>query len=893
MSGHIVPKRFGLKYSPKPAIALEYQKPDAGIAIVEVQIEQLSPKTFDVSGVVDALQKKHPCHLGPDMVSVHQLERLVSRLLSEGRAHLPGEYPTTPEQMVVNEPHHQSSSTTPQKHGHPTQPLSLPKSEGYDSDNSGHLSTEPTPAPTPEVPRLTRDLSEDGGIATSYAPLSPQGTSFHGVGIEEGKHDGDVADAKQEQTSGDRGGEDKQTSTAMVGGTGAAATADAAAATGSSVEEAKSSQVREDEEKREEDSLSQRGGDDDQSRVEQEVSKDNDERGLDVQAVSRVGASKAEEETTAGETDTKLIEQREDPEKWDHIINDYADPKREGRHGVGEDNIEGHSSSHTSEGSHVATAAVAATHVEEKTNQESSRVEPGPGGSGSGKIEGEEEEEDIPEIGEDIVDGIEIEGFEEGAGDSNRVDARDGEESEDGRVNRTKSNSEDSERADDTGGTPDSAVAAVASVGDTETTPERAETGDASGDAVVSNDAKKVAEDFDDDDDDDDAVDDTPPGRDTRSSFTSLLKGRTEAAAGTTFTPTYSENEHPAVEERRHEDQNTSSEDDVVSASKTTEREPGEMGAAEPPGAPPPPSPPLPSASNEGGTLSSLSSPLASPRGLAPLSSLAGLPPPPMGGARQRLGLLGALPPVGGRGLPSLVLPGGLKASSSAPGQEREDDARKEGGGGIDDSATRGTTEAGGLSDRTSTPPSPSSSGKHQSVSAAAARSSATKEGSASNVGSPTHASAGKRDDDRDDEHNGPGRLSTGGDVKEQEETKDDAEAALRARLGLGDDDDDGGGGSDNSTLSPPDSPKQHQGQEEEDAGRALLAGLGGKVGGGTATEVTPAAPAGGREGGGYFGGSDEEVSEAEIDGEVSSVGEDMSFEQESVESGGDDDYFS
>lgn len=30
MSGQIVPKRFGLKYSPKPAIALEYQEPDAG-----------------------------------------------------------------------------------------------------------------------------------------------------------------------------------------------------------------------------------------------------------------------------------------------------------------------------------------------------------------------------------------------------------------------------------------------------------------------------------------------------------------------------------------------------------------------------------------------------------------------------------------------------------------------------------------------------------------------------------------------------------------------------------------------------------------------------------------------------------------------------------------------
>lgn len=26
----IVPKRFGLKYSPKPALALEYQKPDSG-----------------------------------------------------------------------------------------------------------------------------------------------------------------------------------------------------------------------------------------------------------------------------------------------------------------------------------------------------------------------------------------------------------------------------------------------------------------------------------------------------------------------------------------------------------------------------------------------------------------------------------------------------------------------------------------------------------------------------------------------------------------------------------------------------------------------------------------------------------------------------------------------
>ncbi|CAM9945113.1 unnamed protein product [Ectocarpus sp. 4 AP-2014] len=884
MTGEIVPKRFGLKYSPKPAIALEYQKPDAGIAILEVQIEQLSPKTFDVSGVVDALQKKHPGHLGPDMVSVNQLERLVSRLLSEGRAHLPGEYPITPEQMVVNEPQYQPSSTTPQKHGHLTQPLLLPKSEDYDSDNSGRLSTGPTPAPTPEVPHVTRDLSEDGGIATSYAPLSAQGGSFHGMGSEEGKHDGDIAVVKQQLTSDELGGGNKQVSAGMVRNTAAAA-----AATGSSVEEAKTGRVHEDEEKRDEDSLSPRYGDDDQSRVERELNKHNDERGVDVQVVSRVGASKGEEETIAGETDTKLVESRGDPEEGDYVTNDYADHEREGQHRVSEDKVEGRSSPHESEDSHVATAAATATPLEEKNDKKNLLVEPGPGRSGREQNEAEEEEEGIPEIEEELVDGIEIEEFEEGAGGSNRVDVRDGEESGDGLINRTQSNSEDNERADDTGATADPAVAAVASVGDIETARERMEMGDASGDAVVSTDAENVAEDF---DDDGDSVDDTPPVQNTRSAFNkSLFKRQTQASAGKTTTPGYSENDHLIVEERRHEHQTSSSEDDVVSASKTTEREPREMGAAKPPGAPPPPSLPLPSASNEGGSLSSLPSPLASPRGLAPLSSLAGLPPPPMGGARQRLGLLGALPPVGGRGLPSLVLPGGLKASS-APGQERKDVERKAGEGGDGESATGGTTEVGDFSRRTSTPPSPSSSGKNQSVSTAA-RSSATNEGSASSVGSSPHAPAGKGNDDRDGENDGSGRFSTAGGVKEQEETKDDEEAALRARLGLGDDVGGGGGGGDNSTLSPPGSPKQHQGQEEEDAGRALLEGLGGKIGGGTATKVTPAAPVGGRDVGGYFGGSDEEVSEAEIDGEVSSVGEDIPFEEESVESGGDDDYFS
>ena len=43
---------------------------------MEVVIEQLSPQTYDVEGVVDALQKKHPSHLGPNLVSVHQVRVL-------------------------------------------------------------------------------------------------------------------------------------------------------------------------------------------------------------------------------------------------------------------------------------------------------------------------------------------------------------------------------------------------------------------------------------------------------------------------------------------------------------------------------------------------------------------------------------------------------------------------------------------------------------------------------------------------------------------------------------------------------------------------------------------------------------------------------------------------
>lgn len=143
-----------------------------------------------------------------------------------------------------------------------------------------------------------------------------------------------------------------------------------------------------------------------------------------------------------------------------------------------------------------------------------------------------------------------------------------------------------------------------------------------------------------------------------------------------------------------------------------------------------------------------------------------------------------------------------------------------------------------------------------------------------------------------------PAPLSPIRGVEGQE--KKEEEAAFRARLGLGEDegedeeDNSGGeigegsmGGRGNTTSSPPDSPKQHQGQEEENAGRISPADL--------RSKEDVESPVGGGGGADYFGDSDE----AEVLGEVSSVDEDISFEQESVNSGGggdgtgSDDYFS
>jgi len=86
-------------------------------------------------------------------------------------------------------------------------------------------------------------------------------------------------------------------------------------------------------------------------------------------------------------------------------------------------------------------------------------------------------------------------------------------------------------------------------------------------------------------------------------------------------------------------------------------------------------------------------------------------------------------------------------------------------------------------------------------------------------------------------------------------------------------------GAEDDGATSSLGSPKQHQGQEEENAGRASPAIDDGD------------APVGGGGGGGgdYFG----DLTEVDVVGDDSSVDEDMSFEQESADSDGGDDYFS
>ncbi|CAN0089400.1 unnamed protein product, partial [Sphacelaria rigidula] len=111
----------------------------ADIGLLEVAVEQLSPSTYDLIGVVDALQKEQSEFLGPGVVSRKQLERLVSRLLINGLNHLPQEYPREPEHYVA--------IAAPS-----AKPSALPKLKANnETEGTDCPSTVPTPAATPDV----------------------------------------------------------------------------------------------------------------------------------------------------------------------------------------------------------------------------------------------------------------------------------------------------------------------------------------------------------------------------------------------------------------------------------------------------------------------------------------------------------------------------------------------------------------------------------------------------------------------------------------------------------------------------------------------------------------------------------------------------------------------
>ncbi|CAM9933834.1 unnamed protein product, partial [Hapterophycus canaliculatus] len=332
----------------------------------------------------------------------------------------------------------------------------------------------------------------------------------------------------------------------------------------------------------------------------------------------------------------------------------------------------------------------------------------------------------------------------------------------------------------------------------------------------------------------------------------------------------------------------------------------------------------LVSALGEQGTVSPPTSPQRPPRGPASLSpspsrvgrggtsgsSLAGLPLPPMSGARQRLGALGNLPPVGGRGLPSLTLPFGTKGSLA--------DGENEGVGRItvgdnagDGFNTSAQAEDPSTSGRTSSSRSLPSSAVLFGVPGARSPTADSPQAPDTpkligNLGFRGEGS--KKSDSTGDAGDDVG--SSGLSMLEQGK-EDEGEVALRARLGLGEDggadeDQDSGRGNDviadsavSSTFSAPGSPKQHQGQEEENAGRISATGFIGEVDG-TEKKVDASGSTEGGGGGDYFGDSGEEISDEDILEEVSSVDEDISFEQESAGSGrgdgvggSDDDYFS
>eukprot|EP00752_Nemacystus_decipiens_P007388 g6607.t1 len=856
MSGQIVPKRFGLKYSPKPAIALEYQKPDSDLAILEVFIEQLSPGTYDVEGVVDALQKNHPCHLGPNLVSTDQLERLVARLLFEGRAHLPEEYPT-PTRMIVEGPQEQPSSfpssSSSLSHERSTKPSLLPKGE----ELSGSLSNGPTPAPTPEVQRATRDPSD--GSSTASEPRSPRDNGSEDAGAHHEKWGSAVntSSAAVHQASSSSGNDEEglRLPTAALENTAAAA----AAAT----------LLREQD---------VRGWDDDEednSRREEEEEGDarerEEERSEQVQGSARDSTREYSREegdapppslaAISSEANVKreqheILEEQED--KGSHNDDQFADDEAEryGQHRETEGKTERPA---TSPKSFSAAAAAAATTVN-AFHEEPDRGK----SSGESRHENENHDEERPgwrEEGEDERDEEEIPEIEEEEDDHIPEDVESEEFYETGSSHAGEK--DDEGQADD---------------GDKE--PRR--TGD---------DSSKEAENT------DSEAEPLMPSRDA----VTVVEKETEASIGE---GDHKENDRacPTVISGEEGDLETPTPPPVASPLQITP-------TVASPTAPSDTTPPSQGSSQEGHnsppSLSSHSSPSG---GLAPAlsspeagtgfaaSSLAGLPLPPMGGGRQRLGLLGSLPPVGGRGLPSLGLPLGKKTVDTNEGGE------KSGGADSED-------DAKGATGMTSGSPSPLGSPRWSPT---PPRVTGKDSATAPEVAQPSHAARGGQEKEVDDvtagkDAEGDGEVlgelarlpaTRGGQAKDAYKEE---EAALRTRLGFGQDEDDGDeeehgdaegdgdaegvllGDGGNNVPSTPDSPKQHQGQEEEDAGRIPPPGPRG--------EEDEGVPSGGGAGGDYFGGDSE--------GDASSIGEDISFEQESVDGegggggSGSDDYFS
>lgn len=282
---------------------------------------------------------------------------------------------------------------------------------------------------------------------------------------------------------------------------------------------------------------------------------------------------------------------------------------------------------------------------------------------------------------------------------------------------------------------------------------------------------------------------------------------------------------------------------------------------------------------------------LASPRSLSPearspatggteISPVAGLMLPPMGGARQRFGLLGNLPPVGGRGLPSLALDKDV--------------------GNVGDNAKRGVSELG-FSPRSpkhfgwSAERSPVLGSTRESGSRSASPGRNGRSGDADAVDEPpvldkvvkdaemssrlALGDAGSAGDDNGNDTIGEG-LRVDMARNEQHQIGDKA-----ARQGTSDaQNDDKDDGAETKDIMPLSSPQQHQGREEEEAGLQTQKTILGTEKGVSGKNV--------RGDGGYF---DDDASEV---GEVSSVDEDISFEQDSssgdgVGAGSDDDYFS